>query len=122
MEIILNEQQLKTILNEEIIDLIKEAEYIKAKYFAQQRELEKQEKIKQILKVINSEFAFYGYFDDYAKKEDCKLDAYSYVVWRDYTVVFKMYLDLILEFGKELVNEAICDLIQDEIDKEQEME
>lgn len=124
MEIILNEEQLKTILNEEVMNLIKEAEETKLMFLEKQKEIEIQETKKQISKVIKSEFSFYSYFDDYVNEEDYKVDGYSYVAWKNYGIIWKMYLDLILKFGKELVDEVIVGFIkeQEKLKQEDEMD
>lgn len=116
MEIILNQEALVKVLDEITLEKLIEAEKIKNEYEARKLALELEEKKKNINDAINECWAFDSYFDNFAKDNEYKEKTpYSYICeYKQNHNVYNCYLDLIKQYGFDLVDEVI----QERIDKE----
>lgn len=114
-EMLVPKKDIVDLLNKELLqenmELKKENEVLKIK--ASTIEIES---------AINKEFRFYGYIDDYInylKREDS--EAKTYIEYRQDSVVYKRYIELCKQYGFDLVDKVIEDMV-DEKRKEMESE
>lgn len=128
MEIILNQEALVKVLDEITLEKLIEAEKIKNEYEAKKLVLELEEGGRNINDAINECWAFCSYFNDFVKDDEYKdKTPYVYVCkYRQHDDVYNCYLDLIKQYGFDLVDKVIQGRIDKEIsylkDEEEEKE
>lgn len=114
-EMLMQKKDIAELLNKELLqenmELKKENEVLKIKASTI-----------EIKSAINKEFRFYGYIEDYInylKARDPKKK--PYIEYRQDSFVYKRYIELCKQYGFELVDKVIEDMV-DEKRKEMESE
>ncbi len=102
MEIKINVEQLKEVLDQEVIKKLEEQEQTieKLKY-----EYAK----KDVITEVNDVFSFYYYFKDYVSTCNGEPSTKGFIEWRGNSEVWNVYFDLVQKHGLNVVNEIIYD-------------
>lgn len=113
-EMLMKEKDIAELLNKKLLqenmELKKEVETLKIKYAT-----------REIRNAFNRDYSFYGYIENYVADLKEGSAEETFIEYRRTSSVYQMYINLCKQYGFELVDKVIEDMV-DEKRKEMESE